>query len=70
MSSESNTNQKNLFQTPNPTELKQAAEIDPIHDREGAREADVLESRDALEAALEEEGKADPVMQVGNVAGR
>ena len=30
-----------LFQTPNPTELKKAAEDDPLQDREGAKEADV-----------------------------
>lgn len=30
-----------VFQTPNPDELKKAAQEDPIHEREGAEEADV-----------------------------
>ncbi|MDX2243538.1 MAG: hypothetical protein NW224_22890 [Leptolyngbyaceae cyanobacterium bins.302] len=32
-----------VFQTPNPEELKKAAKEDPIHEREGAEEADVTD---------------------------
>ena len=36
-------NSETNFQTPNPEELKKAAKEDPLHKREGAKEADVIE---------------------------
>ena len=39
MSSNEPTNEP-LFRTPNPTELKEAAKQDPIHDRDSAQESD------------------------------
>jgi hypothetical protein len=32
------------FQTPNPEELKKAAAEDPIHEREGAKETNIVEN--------------------------
>lgn len=32
-----------VFQTPNPTELKKAAQEDPIHKREGEQETDPVD---------------------------
>ncbi|MBF2027987.1 MAG: hypothetical protein IGS48_14690 [Oscillatoriales cyanobacterium C42_A2020_001] len=37
------SSEKPVFQTPNPAELKKAAQEDPIHKREGEEEADVVD---------------------------
>lgn len=39
MSTANNPNQANLFNTPNPTELKKAAKEDPIAERDSSHEA-------------------------------
>jgi hypothetical protein len=41
MTTSSSDNQKPLFHTPDPAELKQAAKVDPIQERPGAEEASV-----------------------------
>lgn len=48
-------NQTN-FPTPNPEELKKAAQEDPIHKREGEQEADIID-KSADEEASEQFGR-------------
>jgi len=61
---ENRKEEKSVFQTPNPAELKQAAKEDPIQEREGNREADVYEG-DALDSEMEEQNSVDRVVQAG-----
>lgn len=42
MSQENDPNKENLFNTPNPTELKKAAKEDPIAQRESSHEANTV----------------------------
>jgi hypothetical protein len=60
--SANNEQDKTVFQTPNPTELKKATEQDPIHKREGAVEADVAspeQNSDEEAAQMGREASAD-----------
>lgn len=49
-------NPQTNFPTPNPEELKKAAQTDPIHQREGAQETDVID-KSADEEASEQFGR-------------
>lgn len=44
-----------VFHTPNPEELKQAAQEDPIQEREGAKEADVAAGEFAQDPSAQRE---------------
>jgi hypothetical protein len=49
MSSNDPEPNKPLFRTPNPTELKEAAKEDPIHDRDSAQESDTKQDDTEVE---------------------
>lgn len=60
MATESQNNiQDNVFQTPNPAELKSAAKEDPIHKRDGASETEAPESGTRDDAEIGRENAVD-----------
>lgn len=55
MASDDKNKQESLFQTPNPTELKEQAQKQPIQERYSDTEEDINEESDAAESYFDDD---------------